>query len=104
MNLYCAYVGHTHSIENSTHFRKKEPPVSKAGYGPELMGKVCWGVFTVIWYLHSYRQETREYMNFGVPCVPNSWNKKVAWLLWGITPIDPVLPPATRVKILDGLF
>ena len=26
MNLYCVYVGHTHLIENSTHFRKKESP------------------------------------------------------------------------------
>ncbi len=31
MNLYCVYVGHTHLIDNSTHFRKKNPPVSKAG-------------------------------------------------------------------------
>ena len=26
MNLYGVYVDHIHLIENSTHFRKKEPP------------------------------------------------------------------------------
>ena len=30
----CVYVGHTHLIENNIHFRQKEPPVSKAWYGP----------------------------------------------------------------------
>ena len=37
MSIYCVYVGHTHLIENSTHFCKKEPPVSKAGYRPGML-------------------------------------------------------------------
>ena len=33
MNLYCVYVGHTHLIESSTHFRKKEPLCLKLSMG-----------------------------------------------------------------------
>ena len=52
MNLYCVYVGHTHLIEIALIFAKKNPPVSKAGYGPameepfqrvavDIVGRLC---------------------------------------------------------------
>ena len=38
VHVNCVYVGHTHLIENSTHFRKKEPPCMclKLGTGLQM--------------------------------------------------------------------